>query len=116
MNFLKETEEVIKQAGKKISDIVYIGNREIGCKWPTFRKLADFEYDDGYGSAEIPQDLVILFTDNTWLERFEYDGSECWEYKKPIVPPQKPKPLLKICGGSHRWSPELETRGKEKTP
>ena len=24
----------------------------------------------------------IVFKDRTWLERWEYDGSEWWEYKK----------------------------------
>lgn len=29
----------------------------------------------------------IWFKDGTWGERYEYDGAECWEYKKcPPVP------------------------------
>lgn len=40
----------------------------------------DFEYDDGFGNQELFG--IILFKDNTWMERAEYDGSEWWEYKK----------------------------------
>lgn len=36
----------------------------------------DFEYDNGYGTQEISG--VVLFKDNTWLSRGEYDGSEWW--------------------------------------
>jgi hypothetical protein len=42
-----------------------------------FRSL-NFEYDNGYGFQEI--DGVIVFTDNTWMMRREYDGSEWWGY------------------------------------
>lgn len=44
----------------------------------------DFIYDDGYGQQELFGH--VLFTDNTWLERREYDGAEGWVYKKtPVV-------------------------------
>ena len=39
----------------------------------------DFYYDNGYGSKEI--EGYIWYTDNSWSERFEYDGAEWWEYK-----------------------------------
>ena len=41
----------------------------------------DFEYDDGYGSQHLYG--TILFKDNTWLSREEYDGSEWWHYNVP---------------------------------
>lgn len=41
----------------------------------------DFEYDEGYGSQHLYG--TILFKDSTWLSRWEYDGSEGWEYNKP---------------------------------
>lgn len=40
----------------------------------------DFEYDNGYGGQELYG--TIVFTDGTWLERGEYDGSEWWAYKE----------------------------------
>lgn len=37
-------------------------------------------YDNGYGSAEIREDLLIV-GDGWWLERDEYDGSEWWVFR-----------------------------------
>lgn len=39
----------------------------------------DFEYDDGYGHQRLYGN--IWFSDGTWSEREEYDGSEWWEYR-----------------------------------
>lgn len=39
----------------------------------------DREYDSGYGRQEL--DGTIWLKDGTWLERYEYDGSERWEHK-----------------------------------
>lgn len=42
-----------------------------------FLKKLDFEYDNDFGWQEIYG--LIMFNDNTWLERREYDGSEWWD-------------------------------------
>jgi len=44
-----------------------------------FIKSLDFEYDDGFGGQELFG--FIWYTDGSWSERGEYDGSEWWEYK-----------------------------------
>ena len=44
-------------------------------------KLLDFTYDNGYGSQKLFG--FVLYSDGTWSERDEYDGSEWWEYRKP---------------------------------
>ena len=44
----------------------------------------DFEYDNGYGTQYIFGE--VLFKDNSWLEREEYDGSEWWAYRKFLIP------------------------------
>jgi hypothetical protein len=45
----------------------------------------NFEYDNGYGSQELYG--MIWYTDGSWSERAEYDGSEWWAYKKcPEIP------------------------------
>lgn len=43
----------------------------------------DFEYDEDFGLQYVGG--VIVFTDGSWLERAEYDGSEWWRYKKVPV-------------------------------
>lgn len=51
-----------------------------------FLNKLNFDYDCGYGAQYL--DGTIWYTDSTWSERFEYDGSEWWEYKQT---PQIPK-------------------------
>ena len=54
-------------------------------EYSVFIESLNFEYDDGFGCQEITG--VILYTNGTWSERGEYDGSEWWEYKKcPEIP------------------------------
>lgn len=38
--------------------------------------LKEINYDNGYGSQELFG--VIVFKNNSWMERWEYDGSESW--------------------------------------
>jgi len=45
----------------------------------------DFKYDDGFGSQYIFG--TIWYTDGTWSDRDEHDGSEWWAYRKcPSLP------------------------------
>ena len=81
-------EELIKHvAGKEVAFISIVLN-----EYPTYDlivikgkleevlPLLDFDYDNGYGWQELFG--YIWYTDGTWSERGEYDGSEWWEYKK----------------------------------
>ena len=43
---------------------------------PTVLPFLNFEYDDGYGAQELFG--YVWFTDGSWSERDEYDGSERW--------------------------------------
>lgn len=45
----------------------------------------NFEYNNGYGSQEL--EGTVWYTDGTWSERAEYDGSEGWEHREcPPLP------------------------------
>lgn len=45
----------------------------------------DFEYDNGYGGQELYG--TIWYTDGTWSDRGEYDGSEWWMHNTcPPIP------------------------------
>ncbi len=44
-------------------------------------KFLDFSYDDGFGSQELFG--FVLYSDGTWSEREEYDGSEWWVHRIP---------------------------------
>lgn len=84
VNFLDETIEVLQDfygenfRGKV--DYVYIDVRS--STFEEFEKWADFEYDNGYGHVAINLSMCIVMTDNSWLSRDEYDGSESWIYNK----------------------------------
>jgi hypothetical protein len=50
-----------------------------------FLNNLDFCYDNGYGGQELYG--TIWYTDGTWSERGEYDGSEWWIYcEVPEIP------------------------------
>jgi len=88
MNAKTEILETLKQIGKTQDDI-----KVMKCQYgedyldANSRKYnihsideLDFNYDAGYGSQQL--DGLVLFNDNTWLERHEHDGSEWWEHKR----------------------------------
>lgn len=52
----------------------------------TFIDETDVEYDTGFGGQELYG--YVMFHDESWLERHEYDGSEWWEFKKFFIPEQ----------------------------
>lgn len=50
-----------------------------------FLQAINYQYDSGFGAQEVYG--TIWYTDGTWSERAEYDGSEWWEYKScPLIP------------------------------
>lgn len=49
-----------------------------------FEKLANFDYNNGYGLVAIDLNLIVRGSD-WWLERGEYDGSEWWEFRREPV-------------------------------
>jgi hypothetical protein len=97
MNLLQETIESIKDSGHSPSDIMYIGSRDgYSCTWEEFQTLANREYDDGFGGAEVADNLEIIFTDGSGMTRGEYDGSEWWQYSKPFIMPKETKPITSL--------------------
>lgn len=83
MNLLTETIEKIKDSGKKIDDVLWVGSSdgEYAITWNKFAEISNREYDSGFGANEVNSSLVVVGK-NWWLERGEYDGSEWWEYKE----------------------------------
>jgi len=50
-----------------------------------FLDKLDFNYDAGYGIQNLYG--IVWLSDNKWLERYEYDGSERWVCKsRPTIP------------------------------
>ena len=91
-NLLTETIADLTSNNKKPSDVCWCGNEDSGWfSWDKFAELANKQYDAGYGSSEVFDNLKIVGKD-WWLERREYDGSEWWVYKE-----YPKKPSNKIC-------------------
>jgi hypothetical protein len=87
-NLLKETLYLIKHSGKTENDILWVGTSTEYMTWENFKKIADTDYDESWGSPKVAQDLMIV-GDGWWVERGEYDGSEWWEFKQIPVKPEK---------------------------
>lgn len=87
MNLFEETIKELKEHGKTIDDIRWVGCKDYSIFFEDFIELArNTNYDDGYGAPQVCIDLLVVGKD-FWLERHEYDGSEWWEYKSiPVLP------------------------------
>ncbi len=79
-NLLQETIECLNEGGKSPKDVLWCGLEDEWFTWEDFAAVANIEYDSGFGTEEIPLDLVIVGKD-FWIERHEHDGAEWWEYK-----------------------------------
>lgn len=114
MNLLKETIEDIKQSGHDQNDIIFIGSEFSGysCTWDEFIKLADHEYDAGFGAQKVATDLVIVFNDGAKMWRREYDGSERWDYSSPFKMPMETKPITRLFTRNIGWD-DLNAINKE---
>ena len=94
MNLLQETTKKLMAYDKTWDDVLWIGGSEFTISIEDFKRLANKEYDNSYGSPKVAQDLKIVGKD-WWLERAEYDGSEWWSYK---AYPTKPLEQKKVKG------------------
>lgn len=109
MNLLKETIGVLAAHGRSSADVEWAGarNGKFWGNWKDFAAVADFEYDEGFSSNQIPLSLVVVGHD-WWLERHEYDGSEWWEFKclPKINGPATGLPSVRMTGYSEPdgWS------------
>lgn len=103
MNLLKETLDKMTEIGKTPDDVVEVqwgvimrvesgANYTVetfGTTWDRFAAvIKNVDYDNGYGTQEINDSMKVIFSDISWLERFEYDGAEQWKYKQCPKPAQ----------------------------
>lgn len=88
MNLLTETENELKANGKTWADVSFIRKGDEMAGIADFKQAANREYDNGFGGANVSENLFIVGRD-WWLERAEYDGSEWWAFKKKPAKPKK---------------------------
>jgi len=117
MNLLDETKQAIMNSGHEPADIIFIGSQVSGyrCTWKEFCGLADQEYDDGFGAAQVADDLRIVFADGQQMWRGEYDGSEWWYYSVPFIFPSAQKPIRSVFAPPEKkgWCSLAEIHGEE---
>lgn len=96
MKLLEETLDMLSSINKTTNDVSYVKhvktitdsvyNMEnasvITTDWNGFTQFAKHftNYDNGYGGNEVPRNTFIIFEDKSWLQRYNHDGSEGWEY------------------------------------
>lgn len=96
-NLKNETLKILQENGKSVDDVEWVGGDHFAISKEQFWKLADREYDDGYGSQEVAVDLKIVGND-WWLERHEDDGLEWWEFKTLPTKPKETKVVKRVIG------------------
>jgi hypothetical protein len=101
MNLLKETLAVISNNNYSPSDIKFIGSgiTNHSCSWDEFCIIANKEYDCGYGSQQVAEDLIVVFNDGAILSRKEYDGSEWWECSLKFKMPSETQKINNLFAG-----------------
>lgn len=81
-NLWEETIRVLNLYKLSWEDIIFVCGNEFQISKENFEEVAKVtNYDSGYGAPEVATDLKLV-GDNFWLERWDYDGSEGWAYKK----------------------------------
>ena len=98
MSLLKETIDVIEESNMSVDDVEWVGSCDGAwvMSWDWFASISDIDYDSGYGAPEVAQDLVVVFRDGSWLERYEYDGAECWRHKRRPYPKNSPEIPVRV--------------------
>lgn len=110
-------EETLKRFDGREVDWVGSADGEYAMSWDEFvEKFKGLNYDSGYGAQHIATDLVVVFTDGSWLERHEYDGSEWWEIKRRPARFENAKSFKCVGGNGYSWDPlhEMNDSGEEE--
>lgn len=86
INAKKELLSHIKDREVEFVSIAYYNDDIIEIKGTLDEVLPklDFEYDAGFGIQQL--NGYIWYTDGTWSDRGEYDGSEWWQHQ--VCPPK----------------------------
>lgn len=101
IKLLQETLDFLEEKGFEPKDVKWVGTSYEWMMWDDFAQRANFSYDNGYGTHEIAIGLKVVGED-WWFERWEYDGSEGWTFKRFPSLPSVNNPKMKItqddCG------------------
>ena len=97
-NLWEETIEFLKENDKTFEDVLFIQGEDFKVTKENFEIVAKkTDYDSGFGAQHVPKDLVLV-GDDWWIERYEYDGAEWWDFKS--IPARKQ--YMKIITNLHK--------------
>lgn len=102
MNLKNETLKVLANHNKTIADIKWIGCDTFKIDIDEFFRLADIDYDNGFGAAHVAINLVVV-GENWWLKRMEYDGSEWWEFEECPAEPEDTYIVRQVVDDKLMW-------------
>lgn len=110
INLWKETIGVLENHKRTWDDVTHICGADFQISKENYERVAKkTDYDSGFGSAEVAEDLVI-YGIGFLMKRGEYDGSEWWEFVEfghgnnlPVVE------INKLAGGM--WNTLKEING-----
>ena len=110
-NLWEETVDFLEKYDKTLDDVLYIQGDDFEITKKNFETVArDTTYDSGYGAQHVAKDLVLVGED-WWIERYEYDGAEWWDFKNIPARSKYMKNITKL--GVGMWD-TLEEMDKEK--
>lgn len=102
-NLLAETERYFSELNLSWDDVAFIACDDFSISIENFRQVAaTADYDAGYGAPEVAQDLVIVFKNDGWLERHEYDGAEGWVYRHLPYKPEVEREVHALVVGQKK--------------
>ena len=88
----------LEDHGKTFDDVLWIGCPDFKIPKEDFKRLANEEYDSGFGAADVAEDLIIAGSD-FYMTRGEYDGSEWWDWhEQPEEPKETREVTTLFCG------------------
>lgn len=110
ITLFNEIKTCLENRGLSLEDIRWVGSSDgaYAMSWEKCLKLEHMyePYYEGFGAAEIALDLVVV-GDDWWLVRYEYDGSEGFEFM------QQPKVQGSSIGNAKKFT---KLRAAESNP
>lgn len=108
INLLMHTVKVIRALDKAPKDINYVGSSDgkLAISWGGFEHIAvNLNFDPYEASMVLADDLVIAFTDGTWLKRAPYYDRRIWEYCQFPLEQDDSRPFAGLLGMKLRALP-----------
>lgn len=115
INLLEETNKFLQFYNKTLSDVKFIFGNDYRISVDNFVEIAkDTYYDAGLGVQEVAKDLILIGKD-FYATRYEYEGTEGWEYvPMPFNIPEETVRVEKLKGGMWKTLKQINEEDVDK--